>query len=281
MGSSGVKVRAFSLASGYDPSVQDLWLPLRKSRPGARIRLFCFPYAGGAASAFRSWSDALAPDIEVCALEYPGRWSRNREPPLVDARRLAELALQGVRALLDQPFALFGYSFGALVAFEFARALRANDVRAPEHLIVGARQAPQLPRKESDIHRLGDLAFLEAIDRRYGVLPAAVRNDPDLLEMVLPILRADITAFETYVCREEAPLACGIAALTGADDTRVDEAGLMAWSAQTRGSFVGHRLAGGHFFINTSSERVLQIVRATLAPAGSVATTDARGSATS
>lgn len=252
-------------------SASNPWLPLRTPGASTRVRLFCFPHAGGAASSFRRWGPSLEPDVEVCAVEYPGRWNRHREPVLESVADLVRAVRQGLDGLFEQPYAFFGYSYGTVIAFELARALRAAGNPGPQHLIVGARWAPHLPLKHPPIHALPDSQFLAMMDRRYGGLPAVIRDDPDLLALAMPALRGDLTALETYAYSEQSPLDCPITALAGRDDRMMEADGIAAWAKHTSVAFASHSLAGGHFFINDSADRVLQLVRAALADTGALA----------
>lgn len=236
------------------------WLPMSSPVYDSTIRLFCFPHAGGSASAYRSWQSAFGSAVQVCPLEYPGRWSRHREPAMKDLRKLVQAVVDGVGDLFSGRFAFFGYSFGGLVAFEVAQALRRLGRVTPEHLFVGAVQAPSTLYKREQIHALPTSKFLESIDHRYGVLPAVVRRDPDLLNMVLPVLRADLTALESYAFERESPLPCAITAFAGRDDAMTDHDDVAAWQELTHAEFALHELPGGHFFIQTNESAIVKLV---------------------
>ena len=177
------------------------WLVRMKPRPAARLRLLCVPYAGVGPSAYRRWSDALPSDIEVGAVHLPGREGRLREPALTGLEPLIDVTAEGLKPFLDRPFALFGHSMGALVAFELARRFRAEGWGEPTHLFVSGRRAPQVPPRHPDIAHLPDAEFVEEIRRRYNGIPDEVLRHPDLLALLLPGLRADLTLIEAYVHR--------------------------------------------------------------------------------
>lgn len=239
------------------------WLPTWRSVPSRGLRLFCFPHAGAGAGVFHSWNAAL-PALDVCALEYPGRWSRWSEAPCASLRILASSIADELEDLLQGRYALFGHSYGALVAFEVAREVRRRGRRLPEQLFVSAAPAPQLPRPRDPISALPDAPFVSALARRYGALPPAIVGNPELLDLLVPALRADLTAFETYTCHEETPLQCPVTALRGRDDHTVDDASLQAWRDQAGASFAVHVFAGDHDFMSSSTE-VLSLVRDALA----------------
>lgn len=222
-----------------------------------RLRLICFPYAGGNAAAYRSWVTAFPADIEVLGVQLPGRGSRFKEPlatqlaPLLDA-----LALEITRLGDDAPFVFFGHSMGALLAFELTRELRLRGARLPSHLFVAGFRAPGLPERNASLHHLSDAEFLTAI-RRYGGMPASVLEQPELMEMVLPIVRADFALVEAWREVEGAPLDLPITAFCGDNDASTTVAEMDAWRAQTLGKFTLHTLPGDHFFTQSAEPALL------------------------
>jgi surfactin synthase thioesterase subunit len=163
---------------------------------------------------------------------------------------LVDQLLPNLAPYLDRPYAFFGHSMGAFLAFEVARRLEAENVRSPSHVIVSSRRAPHLSSSESLLHTLPDDAFVHEINRRYGGIPAEVAQHPDVLELLLPALRADITALETYRPLSGQPLRCPITALGGVDDPRVSGADLDAWRLQTVSQFETRLFPGGHFYLS-------------------------------
>ena len=146
------------------------WLLRFAPRPQTGVRLFCFSYAGGGAALYRPWLDALSPDIELCAVQLPGRENRLREPPFASLTALVDALVPALRPHLDRPFAFFGHSMGALVAFELARALRSRGDEQPSHLMLSGRRAPHLPETEASMRGLDDNA-----SPRSGAATAASR----------------------------------------------------------------------------------------------------------
>jgi surfactin synthase thioesterase subunit len=230
------------------------------------MRLFCFPYAGIGASAFRLWPAALPADVEVVAIQLPGRETRLREKCLADMPSVIDHLLPELRARLDLPCVLFGHSMGATLAWATARALAQAGVPPPLHVIVSGRRAPRLADPEAPLRHLSDEQFVTEIDRRYGGIPAQVMADRDLMALLLPALRADIAALETYRQGEAAPLACPLTVFGGQQDARAPVAQLEAWREETSGPFQLRIFPGGHFFLNTGRAAVLAEVAAILQP---------------
>ena len=242
-----------------DPT--DRWVTCYKRNPAAKLRLFCFSYAGGGASVFRLWHGALSPDVEVCAVQLPGREHRFSEPPITRTSELIPALGEAIAPLLDRPFVLFGHSLGALNAFCLARWLRkrSDKGQVPRRLVVSARAAPHLPLLRPPVHALPEARFIEEL-RYYDATPAAVLADAELRALFLPVLRADFALFESYTHEAEPPLDCPIVALAGRADHTVSEERIAAWHEHTTGPFTLHRIPGGHFFLNTSQAELLRVL---------------------
>ena len=239
------------------------WI-VRKPRPQAKVRLFCFPYAGSGASVYRAWPDAL-PYLDICALQPPGRETRLREPPLERIEPLVEAVVEEITPLLDLPFAFFGYSLGAHVAFETARRLRARGGPLPARLFLAASPAPHVPRRKAPIHALPDAELREEI-RKYQGTPPEVLEHEELMALLLPLLRADFGMYESYTVRDEPPLDIPFSVLGGLTDEDTSRADLDAWREHTTKSFVLRMFPGNHFFLNTERTRLLTSVLQDLGP---------------
>jgi medium-chain acyl-[acyl-carrier-protein] hydrolase len=245
----------------------DSWIACRKPNSQARLRLFCFPYAGSGASIFRTWTDGLSVDVEVCPIQYPGRGTRLTEIPFTQISPLIEALAQSLEPLLDRPFAFFGHSLGALLGFELARQIRRKSGVQPVHLFVSADRAPQLPLRNRAIHALPEGEFLVELRRLNGI-PGKVLEEVELMQIMLPILRADFAVYETYVYTTEPPLDCPISAFGGLQDHRVSRGDLEAWRGQTSASFSVRMFPGDHFFLNTTEPLLLQMLFQELRGAG-------------
>lgn len=233
------------------------WLNRPKVGPEARLRLFCFPYAGGGASLYRSWAEPLASVAEIWSVQLPGRENRLGEPVYRSLPGLIGALTDALQAELTPPYAFFGHSLGGLIAFELARSLRRQGRPLPLQLFVSGHLAPQLPQCHPPIHGLPYAQFVQEL-RRYRGTPEAVLANQELLELLVPVLRADFELFETYVYQPEAPLSCPISAFGGLSDVEVSQEDLAAWRRQTTGLFTFRMLAGNHFFIQSAQAQLLQ-----------------------
>jgi medium-chain acyl-[acyl-carrier-protein] hydrolase len=238
-------------------TVTSPWFVRPQPRPFARLRLFCFPYAGIGASAYRPWAAELPPEIELCALQPPGRETRLREAALDDLDELVAAVGSEMLPLLDRPFAFFGHSMGACVAYELARRLARQGAPPPVRLFVSGRRAPGVPHTEPPMSTLPDDAFIDEIQRRYNGIPEEVLQYPELVALLLPGLRADITALERHVHQPGEPLDCDLLALGGVGDPRVSPSELEAWRSETAGAFSLRLFPGGHFYLQSARQPLL------------------------
>ncbi|MEO8971260.1 MAG: thioesterase domain-containing protein [Ktedonobacteraceae bacterium] len=236
------------------------WLFATKSRPYARLRLFCFPYAGGGASIYQIWNTILASEIEVCPVQLPGRENRMKERAIADFAELIETLVDVLQPYLNQPFAFFGHSMGALISFGLSRELRRQGHPLPVHLFASAYRAPQFPNQdEPPLHSLPESVLVKKLLEMNGTR-REILDDPELRSFILPILRADFSVCESYVHTAEAPLPCPITAFGGLQDSRVSRQSLMAWREQTSDQFALRMLPGDHFFLQNMRTPLLQII---------------------
>lgn len=245
--------------------VDPRWIVCPLPRPRAKVRLFCLPFAGGGASVFRTWHRELPETVESYALELPGRGARVRELPSLRLEPLVQGLADTLMSLLDRPFVLFGHSMGGLIAFELTRELRRRKAPLPRHLFISAFAAPQRPGRSPPVHLLSNAAFLEFVQGLEGT-PPEVLSTPGLMDMLLPILRADWAVVESYTYRDEPPLEVPITVLGGADDAVVTREALEDWHVHTREDFTLRLLPGGHFFLRTEEPRLLDTLRRELHP---------------
>jgi medium-chain acyl-[acyl-carrier-protein] hydrolase len=242
------------------------WLIHPQPNPAATVRLFCFPYSGAGASIFRPWAAQLAPHVEVLAIQLPGRETRLKEPLFTNLPALIPTLTPVLLPYLDRPFVFFGHSVGALISFEVARQLRRLGHLTPFHLIASGRQAPQLLASTPPIHQLPNTDFLEQLSR-YNGTPTIVLQNVELMNLFMPILRADLAMNETYIYTPEAAFEFAITALGGLQDEQVSQAGLSAWREQTSGDFCFKMFPGDHFFLKNQQMEILQFIASLEIPA--------------
>lgn len=242
-----------SLAS-TEPSALSRWISKIRHNPDASTRLFCVPYAGGGPQVFQTWADVLPRSFEICAVNLPGRGKRIMETPFVELPGLVADMMGDIVPSFDKPYVLFGHSMGALISYEIVRSLRRINGPMPIHLFVSGCFAPHLP-DPNPIHHLAHEQFLKELCR-LGGMPKEVLESQELMELVLPSLRADFTATETYIYKDEPPLPIPISAFGGWRDPLTTRESLGAWRIHTTGYFSMRMLPGDHFFLH-SAERVL------------------------
>jgi medium-chain acyl-[acyl-carrier-protein] hydrolase len=230
-----------------------------------RARLFCFPYAGANATVFRTWPSHLPPDVEVIAAQLPGRGPRLRERPIARIEPLVQAIGAALRPSANRvPFVMFGHSMGALVAFGICRWLRARGWPMPAHLFLAARRAPHLLDSYPPVGEMTDEYILARV-RRYGGTPPQVFAHPELMELLMPVFRADfgLLAANRYV--PEAPLDVPVTVLGGAADDDAQPSLLEAWRDHTKGPFSRRSFEGDHFFIHSAEAAVLKVLHEVLA----------------
>jgi medium-chain acyl-[acyl-carrier-protein] hydrolase len=235
------------------------WFHWPAERRTPKLRLVCFPYAGAGPFIFRRWPRLLPQHVEICGVALPGRATRRQEEP---RDRLALLADELVGALLDlppRPFAFFGHSFGGLLGFEVARRLHRRGAPLPSRLVVSACRPPHLPATEEDVHRLGDAAFVERL-RELGGTPAQVLACRELVDLLLPVLRADMTAFETHEHEPGPPLPVPLTVFGGTGDVLARTDTLEGWRRHTSERFAVRVFAGDHFFLSSAEDAVTAAV---------------------
>jgi medium-chain acyl-[acyl-carrier-protein] hydrolase len=234
---------------------RDAWVTFPRPNPYAAIRLFCFTYAGGGTAVFSNWAEFLPLNVEVCPIRLPGRESRLQERPYTRIDEIVPPLVEAILPFLDKPFVFYGHSMGAIVAFETARQLRSLNQPEPKQLLVSGCRAPQVPDSDRPIHSLPEAEFVAAMSRLNGT-PKAVLVDKDILALLMPLLRADFEAIETYKCLPEKPLACSISIVGAEDDPKADCVNMEAWQDQTCGCFSHHVVPGNHFFIRDEPFRL-------------------------
>jgi surfactin synthase thioesterase subunit len=235
-----------------------LWIRRYHPAPHAVARLLCFPHAGSAANFYFGASRRLTPQVEVLAVQYPGRQDRHGEPAIGDVTKLVPPIVEAARRWTDRPLALFGHSLGALLAFEVARRLEQEGVK-PVGLFLSARRAAFDSRPET-VHQRDDVGLLAEM-RALGGTDDVLLDDEELLREILPMVRSDYRAAETYVYRPGPDVSCPVVAFAGADDPKATPDEIGAWARHTSGGFELRVFPGGHFYLKAHQNDVFDAIR--------------------
>lgn len=233
------------------------WVLFPRPNPAAALRLFCFHYAGGSAQVFQDWSGGLPPSVEIVTIQLPGRGRRLGEPHFTRLAPLSRIVAQELLPYLDKPFVFFGHSMGALICFETARSLRRENRRQPAHLFVSATEAPHRRSPDELLSGLPQSELVKRL-REFNGTPMEVLQNDELLELMLPTIRADFELCDTYEYHPEPPLECPMTIYGGLEDHEVEAERLAAWSEMTVGACEVRMFTGGHFYLNGPQSVFLQ-----------------------
>ena len=240
----------------------DLWFRRFRPAPDSEVQLICLPHAGGSASFFVPFTRLLAPSVEVVGVQYPGRQDRRAEPLIDDLHELADhvstLLVSYLERSPGRPFALFGHSLGAALAFEVVRRLEQSTGPKPVGLIASGRRSP-LVHIEETVHLQDDDGLLAEMRRLSGT-EMELLDDAEFLQMILPVMRGDYRAIERYRYGGDGPVRTPISVLVGDADPRVSRSDAEAWQGLTGGGFDLRSFPGGHFYLNTQQPQVAQAV---------------------
>ncbi len=234
------------------------WIVKHRALPKAKIRLLCFPFAGSGSSFYLSWAKNFEPDVEVVPIQLPGRENRLDEAPFDEINEVIAELIPVIQNYLDKPYAIFGHSMGAFLSFELAREIRRQNFSAPKILLVSAMRAAHLRDIRPPIASLEDDRLIEALNERYGL--DVSEDSLEILQLMLPTIRADILATEKYVYQNEPPFEFPIVGLSGNLDSMVKSSEVEAWSHHTTAQFKSYEIDGGHFFINSDRDELIKYI---------------------
>ena len=237
------------------------WIFCPKEQPDAKLRLFCFHYAGSGASVFKDWPYSFSPEIEVYAIKLPGRESRFIEEPYRRITELIEDLVPEILPFFDKQFVFFGHSIGAHISFYLIRHLRRNNLPLPIHMFASGARAPHLPEQPDALHyKMDEQKFITKLIE-LGGMDEEILHNKELMDLILPILRADVEILNTIEYVEEEPLDCSISSFGGLYDPRVSREDSEAWNKHTYGNFSLTMIPGKHLFINSHREQVIDLIK--------------------
>ncbi|KAA0929126.1 thioesterase II family protein [Streptomyces apricus] len=239
------------------------WIRRFHPAPEAPVRLACFPHAGGSASFYFPVSQAMSPGADVLCVQYPGRQDRRDEPCIATVTELADAVVEELLPWADRPLALFGHSMGASLAFEVALRLEERGV-VPRALFASGRRAPSHFR-EGNVHLADDDTLVEELKKLSGT-DSELLDDPEILRMILPAVRNDYRAAETYRFTGQRRLSCPVVVLVGDEDPQVTREEADAWRRHTDGTFKVRWFSGGHFFLTSHVAAVMAEISKHLSP---------------
>ncbi|GAA2460561.1 alpha/beta fold hydrolase [Streptomyces macrosporus] len=234
--------------------------------PQEPVRLFCLPYAGCSARIYEPWKDKLADSIAVRPVELPGRGARCTEKPVSELPALLDDLTRAIAPETGSDYVVFGHSFGAVIAYELVKHLEAGSLPGPRALVVSGCRAPHQATPARAIHDRTDAEFREGL-RRVGGTPKELLENDELMELYLPVIRADYRILDLYRPLGDRPeVDCDIIALYGSEDPDADESDVRRWGAYTKGSFTVHEVTGNHFFLHSAEDQVQAHILRDLVP---------------
>lgn len=240
-------------------SDQKKWFMIPERKSDAKFRLFCFPFAGSGPSVFFKWVNDIDSNIELVAVQLPGREKRLSEPVLYKMDSILEELVPAIIPLLGKPFFFFGHSMGAILAYELVRWLHKNNQKLPLKIYLSGRRAPHLSEKDHPIHNLPDKQFIAKI-REYGGLPGEILDNKAFLDFYLPILKADFSVVETYQYKNLPRVNVPFCAMGGDKDLLADVDEIKAWQELTAGDFNYYIIPGNHFFLIDAQKDLINIL---------------------
>lgn len=239
------------------------WIMRSNTSKSYKCRLFCFPFAGGSAATYKTWALGLPESVEVCPINLPGRGTRFNEEPYSDMDSLTDALASALAPEITLPYYFFGHSMGCMIAFELCRKLRILGQDEPRHLFLSARPGPSAITHKVMAQNISDEDLIGMLEALNGTDKDVLANK-ELLDFMLPALRADMTIVQNHTYAQDLPLAASFTVFGGVDDPTVQKQELLQWRLQSESSFRLHMLKGDHFFLNTDKDSLLKIIKHTI-----------------
>ncbi len=241
------------------------WFSPQRQSQAARINLFCFHHAGGAASFYKQWPGAMSPQVQVIPVQMPGREARYGEAFSTSIEDMVSELMLHKDVFSNKPYAIFGHSLGALFGFELARRLAARDGPAPRFLVASGHGGPRRHAADEKLHILPDDKFISRMREKYGGISDEVMASEELLEFLLPRFRADIGIAELHASQDDHPVRFPVVVMHGRNDKSVSIEDVNGWQSKTMGKVSIHEFDGDHFFVETNESQVIGVVNKLLA----------------
>ena len=239
------------------------WFDIERPKPHALMRIFCFPYAGGGASVFRQWSEELPSNVEVISVRLPGRETRIDESPIASLDQLLKSLYQNIIPFCNKPFMFFGHSNGALICYELALLMRRRELETlPITLVLSAKIPPHVPGDDKKRSILSDDEFIFELKELNGT-PKELLENRELMEMLLPMIRADFSLTEGHIFQKDIILDCPVSVFYGSEDN-ISKQQIMAWQDLFREQVNFYEFTGGHFFIHEQRAEVLSVLNSVI-----------------
>lgn len=244
------------------------WFNIPHPKQNARLRLFCFPYAGGNCNTYLKWAADLAEDIELVAVQPPGRAARINESPISSMPEMIRQLRHFDAVFQAKPFALFGHSLGSKIAYELAATLIRQHIAKPIHLFISGSGAPHVPCNHEPLHSLPEAQFIEKLEKLNGT-PSEILRNRELMALLTPLIRADFKIGDTYQA-VTSPIHCAFTVFGGDADYDVTREMLHAWHDLSLYRGPVHMVGGDHFFIEQNPLPVINVINHTLSPSKNI-----------
>jgi medium-chain acyl-[acyl-carrier-protein] hydrolase len=236
---------------------------VRGTSSARRQRMYCFPYAGGNALGYLSWGKLIGGEVDICGVQPPGRGLRHEEKLITRFDHLIESMLPLIPFFTSTPYVFFGHSLGALMAFELVRVIEKRGLSSPDHLFVSGCCAPQFRDYSETVDDMSDKELIHKLQTLDGT-PPEVLNNTELMDFIMPVIRADFSVAHSYRYQESVPIRTPISVLFGRHDEYESETEVTGWECQTSGSCKVYWFDGGHFFVNERRDEVIDVINANL-----------------
>ncbi|MFQ3243617.1 MAG: surfactin synthase thioesterase subunit [Arenicella sp.] len=236
------------------------WLPKLNAMPSSKARLFCFAFAGGGASVYSPWQSLLGDHIEVCPIQLPGREERIRETCLTSIDDVLDQLMPLMTSSLDKPFLVYGHSLGAHIAYAFIDRIKREFGKSPQAFLVGAQRSPDIPYPYPSVLGATQQQLHQVLSKFDG-MTARVMQSEELMELMMPVIKADLQLCESLQYCGELALDGPVIAFRGTRDRAISAACMAGWSQHSKNQYQYEEVDGDHFFLKTHGNHVVEKIR--------------------